>query len=126
MSENIIPSPTPPWHRPVLSPNVETLTEDNDAGTISLTVDTTYLETDVLKATPTDPYVVALPAGNYQRQYKKIYVPKAYEITTAPWKVTGTFVGFTYLLFDNIGRAAILEWDGEGWHLAGGNAQPLD
>jgi len=123
MSNNIVPSPTPPWHRPVQSPNTETLTSD---GTISLNTDVTYLETDVLKTDPADPYVAVLPNGNYLRQIKRIYVPKAFENSTAPWRLTGTFVGFLQLLFDNIGRAAVLEWDGEGWHLIGGNATPQD
>jgi len=126
MSDSIIPSPIPPWHRPVVSPNVETLTEDNDNGTMSLSMDTTYLNTSVLKQNHEDPYVVALPDGNYKRQIKRIYIPKAIENTTAPWKLTGTFVGFAWLRFDNIGRAAVLEWDGAGWHLIGGNAAPND
>lgn len=126
MSDQVIPSPIPPWHRPVVSPNVETLTEDDDDGTLSLTMDTTYLNTDTLKETPTDPYVVALPDGNFKRQCKRIYIPKDKENSTAPWKVTGTFVGFTYLQLDTLGRAAVLEWDGAGWHLIGGNAEPKD
>lgn len=126
MSTIAVPSPTPPWHRPVQSPNTETLTEDNDAGTISLNTDVTYLETELLKATPDDPYVVALPNGNFKRQSKRIFVPKSFELTTAPWQVTGTFCGFGYLLFSTLGRAAVLEWDGEGWQLTGGNVEPKD
>lgn len=126
MNANTIPSPIPPWHRPVESPIAQTLTANDDDGTISLNVAVTYLETDTLKAEPDDPYVVALPDGNYQQQTKRVYIPKAFEETTAPWRINGTFVGFTYLLMNNIGRAAILEWDGAGWQMVAGNAEPKD
>lgn len=122
------PSPTAPWQRPVLNPKIEILTAANDAGAVSLVQDTTFLETTVLKATPTDPYIVALPAGNYKRQTKVVLIPR--ETLTngggsAPWKVTGTFSGFTYLNFSQIGQSAVLMWDGTGWQLIGGNAEPV-
>ncbi len=122
---NIIPSPLPPWHRPITSPNTETFTEDNDGGTLSLTADVSYLNTIVAKDADAD-YEAVLPDGNYQRQIKRIFIPKAIESTTKTWSVSGTFVGFATLKFDTTGRSAVLEWDGTGWHLIGGNAQPLD
>ena len=121
-----IPSPTPPWHRPVQSPNVETFTEDNDGDVLSLTMDVTYLNTNVLKTDPAAPYLAVLPDGNYLRQMKRIHIPKARETDTVPWKVTGTFVGFGWLVFNHIGRSAVLEWVGEAWTLIGGNAAPTD
>lgn len=128
MSADLCPSPIPPWHRPTQSPQVETFTEDNDGGTLSLTMDVSYLNTSTLKEAPTDPYVVALPDGNYKRQSKRIYIPKELLDTSAPWKVTGTFVGFGWLTFrgseGGAAMSAVLEWDGSGWHLVGGNASP--
>lgn len=128
MNEPIIPSPTPPWHRPVQSPSTQSMNGENYDNVISLTMDTTYLDTDTWKDADdhTVPHVAELPDGNYKRQIKRLYVPKDKENTTALWQVTGTFVGFATLKFDNIGRAAVLEWDGAGWHLIGGNAQPMD
>lgn len=118
---NPIPSPTPPWARPVVSPNTETLA---GTGTIGLVYDTTYLN-QTAPADLTDEtvgYALVLPDGNYLRQIKRIYVPKGNENTTAVFTVAGTFVGFSTLIFNKLARAAVLEWDGAGWHLIGGNA----
>lgn len=120
------PSPIPPWHRPVQSPVVQTLNEDLVADGISMNVDVTYLDSIV----PLDAgdlsaaYQVALPNGNYQRQIKRIFVVAANALTTAAFEVTGTFVGFSKLRFftDENGMSAVLEWDGAGWHVIGGNA----
>jgi hypothetical protein len=92
-------------------------------GLSPLTQDVTYLATETAKEDPDDPYVVALPDGNYKRQSKRLYIPSEIRETTAPWKVTGTFAGFGFLGFNGIAMAAVLEWDGSGWHLVGGNAE---
>jgi hypothetical protein len=117
------PSPTPPWAREVQSPQTQTITGD---GAISLTVDVTYLQ----QANPKDPqnldtpYALTLPSGNYLRQNKRIFVPGSLSSTTAPFQVAGTFTGFGSLLFNRQGWSAVLEWDGSGWSLIGGNALP--
>lgn len=124
---NTIPSPTPPWHRPVQSPDVQTMNGENYDNVIGLNYDTTYLDTDKPKDSNdlNVAHEATLPDGNYKRQIKRIYIPKGKENTTALWSVTGTFVGFTSLKFNTLGRAAVLEWDGAGWHLIGGNAEPI-
>jgi hypothetical protein len=119
MSETTVPSPVPPWQRPVQSPNVQTLT---GAGDIALVFDVTYLDKQL--EAETEPYAVVLPDGNLKRQSKRIYIPKGNVGNSAEFSVSGTFVGFASLLFNNISTSAILEWDGAGWHLAGGNADP--
>jgi hypothetical protein len=116
------PSPAAPWQRPALNPKVEVLTADNDNATVSLTMDTTFLSTSTLKAAPADPYVVALPNGNYLKQPKVLVVPNDVRPTTAPWKVTGTFAGFGFLMFKDIATTAVLMWDGVAWQVLAGNA----
>jgi len=39
--------------------------------------------------------------------------------------MSGTFVGFTALRFNNQAWSAVLEWDGAGWQLIGGNAEQI-
>lgn len=128
MSTDFCPSPTPPWHRPTLSPQTETFTEDNDAGTLSLTMDVSYLDSAVLKAAPEDPYVAVLPDGNSKRQTKRLFIASDKAQTSAPWKITGRFADFGWLLFTKAtglgGMSAVLEWDGAAWFQLGGNAVP--
>lgn len=119
------PSKVPPWHRPVISPSKETLTED---GTISLNVQTTYLD----QTTPKDaedltvPYEVVLEDGNYDQQTKDIQIPSPSVENTAVWRVTGNFVGFVALGFNDVCQSVGLKWDGSAWHYMSGNAQKLD
>lgn len=110
----------PIWEQPVQSPVTQTLFEP---GTISLAAGATYLDS-ISPPTNNDAHVAVLPDGNYKRQIERIYVPKTRETDTARWRVTGTFVKFVSLLFTDIGHSAVLEWDGDGWHLIGGNALP--
>ena len=117
-----IPSPIPPWHRPVQTPLVQVITGDDE---VNLGVDTTYL----VQETQQDgdaPYLVTLPDGNYLRQIKRIYVRGDVQPTSAPFKMSGTFVSGAFFLFNTTATAAVLEWDGTAWQLIGGNAQPSD
>lgn len=122
MSTNTFPTPLPPWSRPVQTPQIQTLDADGD---ILLAMDTTYLSQTTPKDSEdaTAAYSVALPDGNYERQNKIILVPKGDIPTSAAFRVTGTFAGFTSLLFSSIGQNAVLMWDGAGWHMLGGNAE---
>jgi hypothetical protein len=118
-------SPIPPWHRPIVTPVVDTLVGD---GAISLATDTSYLAQTAPK-NPSDltvPYVVTLADGNYKRQHKQIFIPADKVENTAKWRVTGNFVGFVSLFFDDVGQSAILMWDGSGWHKVGGQATTED
>jgi hypothetical protein len=130
MSDTIptpFPSPVPPWHRPVQSPTTQEINESLIADGISLNTDVTYLNSSVpLNAEDlTAPYVVALPNGNYKRQIKRIFIKRPDNNPTAVFSITGTFIGFTSLLMKDIATAAVLEWDGLGWHLIGGNAETI-
>ena len=115
------PSPIPPWHRPTVQPVTHSLVED---GTISLNTNLTYLN----QTTPKDagdesvPYVAVLPNGNYKQQRKTIVIPAESVAETSIWSVTGTFVGFTSLTFNDLGTSVELMWDGNGWQYIGGNA----
>lgn len=115
------PSSTPPWARPVMSPNSETLTV---SGPISLTVDPTFLERQV--ASPSVPQSMTLPNGNYIGQTKTIIIPGNW--LTGPngpsetFNIAGIFAGYSSLTLDVNGFIAILFWDGSSWSLAGGNA----
>lgn len=118
----IPPSRTPPWGRDSQSPVQETLTEENNNGTLSLEPRVTYLRSTVPPTSPATAYTVTLPAGTYARQEKRIYIPGDIVATTAPWKVAGTFLGFGYLLFNSLGTSGVLEWDGNAWQWLGGTA----
>ncbi len=120
-----VPSPLPPWHRDNYTGITETLDGDGEA---SIGCDTTYLSSIVPKDEDDSdvPYLVTLPDGTVQRQTKTIHVPAGNAATTAKFKVTGTFVGFSALLFSTIAWSAMLQWDGAGWHWIGGNAQQID
>ena len=115
------PSPIPPWHRPTVMPITHTLVED---GAISLNTNTTYLDCVTLKnpGDPTEPYIATLADGNYQQQRKAIMIPAGSVAETAPWRVTGNFVGFVSLGFNDVGQSVELIWDGAGWHYVSGNA----
>lgn len=115
---NAPPSPLPPWLRPVSSPVTEELTA---AGAISLTTDTTYLNAS--SADIDQPFICPLADGNYIRQIKRVYV-KGSKVSagSATWTITGTFAGFTSATLDSTGSSLVLEWDGDAWHMIGGNA----
>ncbi len=124
LDSTVVPSPTPPWRRPVKSPQVQIVT-GND--TISLGVDVTYLQS-IVQPQPVPPattgiYTVALPNGNFMRQMHRIYIPTAQQPGSAPFRVTGAFNGFTSLLFNSAAISAVIEWDGSGWILVSGDAQ---
>lgn len=128
MNTPTVPSPTPPWHRPLQSPNTNSLFGD---GTMQLNYDTTYLSSNQIRMVDNapSPYVIALPNGNYKRQRVHIYGDPDYVKlnTSATFIVTGQISGMTSLQFDNIGFSAILEWvpgvTGDGyWTFVGGNA----
>jgi hypothetical protein len=124
MSDNtVLPSPLPPWHLPTRTPQTQTLVGE---GTISVTMDVTYLNQTEPKTPgdPSDPYMLVLPAGGFKRQIKRLFIPTANvnNHTTAKFQVNGSFAGFGFLIFDDEHWNAVLEWDGEGWHLIGGNA----
>lgn len=129
MSDMFPPAPIPPWHRPVVSPTNQEINEDLVNNGISLNTDVTYLISNVPKNSldAAEAYQVAIPNGNYKRQIKRIFIPKANELTTAAFEITGEFLGFTKLRFDKEERgvSAVLEWVGDGWSLIGGNAGPI-
>ena len=120
------PSPVPPWHRPVQSPDTQTINESLVEDGISLNNDVTYLDSIVPFDSTNEAlaYEVTLPDGNYKRQIKRIFIPNANYGTTAAFEVVGTIVGATKLRFDKEtgGTSVVLEWDGSAWHLIGGNA----
>lgn len=119
---NCPPSPIPPWSRPVQSPLTQTIF---GADTVILTMDTTYLRQAAVTGpnnTPQGPFAVAMPDGNYLRQFKRIYIPSDAIATTATFNLSGHFAGFTSLTFNTIAQSAVLEWDGAAWQLIGGNA----
>lgn len=125
------PSPTPPWHRPVQSPNTQEINESTVSGGISLNTDVTYLHSEVpLSAGDLSlAYQVALPDGNYKRQIHRIMVRGDVVLTTAAFEVTSAkIVGASKLRFSNIakGMNAVIEWDGYKWHVIGGNAEIID
>jgi hypothetical protein len=118
------PSPIPPWHRKVVNSEIdeETITGDD---TIDLSVTVTILNQTTPKDGVPTPYTVILPnvdtlcASPIQ---KEIYIPRSQANLTAPFRVTGTFNGFTSLLFNLTGQNAILRWVSGAWNLNGGNA----
>lgn len=114
-----VPSPLPPWHRPVLSPTVQTLF---DTGTITLGCKLTFLNHEL--ENPANPVSVTLPDGNWIDQEKSLMIPTDLISGTETFNVYGTFAGgFTQLIFNTIGFSADLRWDGKGWQLIGGNAR---
>jgi hypothetical protein len=123
----VVPSPIPPWKRPVQNPRTNTL---YGAGTIDLSYDTTYLNSTISNndgATPPNniPWGIVLPNGNYVRQFLTLQIPGV-NIPTSPatFLVTGTFAGFSHLLFNSIGFNALLEWDGSAWQIVAASATP--
>ena len=116
----VVPSPTPPWANPPVSPLVQTCFGDD---TIVIGVDTTYLTQATAPLAPQTQYVVALPNGTYQRQCHTIIIPGNMVLTTQAFKITGTFNGFTSLLMNSAATSALLMWDGFSWVLLGGNGQ---
>lgn len=118
---NCPPSPIPPWARTTQSPLVQTVS-DATVTTLLLDPDITYLSASQVSGTPIT-FNLILPNGNYLKQMKRIYVPTAFIATTATFIVSGTFGGgFTSLTFNTVGFSALLEWDGTGWQMIGGNA----
>lgn len=118
---NCPPSPIPPWERQSQSPLIQMLV-DSTIPQITLDPDVTYLNQAQNQSAPINNALV-LPSGNYLKQIKRIYIPAAAIATTATWTVSGAFSGgYTKLVFNTIGYGAMLEWDGSGWQLTGGNA----
>jgi len=111
------PSPAPPWSRERRVPNVQTLGED---GTINLETDPTYF--DKTASSPAAPVTIVLPDGNSRQQYKTLLIRGDKLATTEQFNVTGTFAGFTSLMFDGVGFSAVLMWSGTDWVMVGGNA----
>jgi len=133
MNENVnpnvnaptVPSPIPPWCRPIVSPLTQYMT---DGGVVDLGTDTTYLNqsvagTETQNAATLGNYVITIADGNYKRQIKRIYILGSAQPTTAGWECYGTFVGCNSLQFNNASTAAVLEWDGTAWQIIGGNVQ---
>lgn len=114
-----VPSPLPPWLRPVQSPMVQTI---YGVDTIDLSPDVTYLAQQNPSNGNNDPYRVTLPAGNYVRQYKQILIPGNIAPNSAPFLVIGPLVNANSLVFDGTHTSALLTWDGYAWHLIGGSA----
>lgn len=113
-----IPSPIPPYHRPVRVVDEQWLTGDGD---VSLTVKQTYLDS----ITPKEgnlPFEVTMPDGSYQRQLHQIFLPKKNEMQTAAFIVRGRFVNYGALWFGRYAASAVLEWDGSAWHVLAGTA----
>lgn len=116
----MVPAPRAPWAREVQSPLAQTLVDA--AVSLALDPQVTYLAAYQSQAQPIT-YNLQLPPGNYPQQFKRLYIPTNYIAQTATWTITGTFAGgFTSLTFNSQGYAALLEWDGSGWQMIGGNA----
>lgn len=116
-ASNCPPSPTPPWARPSQSPLTQVIV-DNTVAQILLDPNITFLN-----QVGGGPNSIALPNGAFLKQYKEIYIPTQTIATTATWNVAGSFAGgFTKLVFNALGYSALLQWDGAGWQLIGGNA----
>lgn len=115
------PSPIPPWNRPVQSPQTQTLYGDGD---VSLMSDVTYLD-QVTPKNGSQFYSIALPDGNYLRQIKRVYVKDSNQNTTFPFQMSGHFVGFSALRFNNVAWSAVLEWGGSAWYLISGNCEQI-
>lgn len=113
-----VPSPIPPWARPVQSPFMQVCT-GND--TIDLGPDVTYLNQTNPQAGGA-PYQLTLPNGNYMRQMKRILVLGSAIPNTAEFQLLGQFAGAGSLLFNSAATEAVLEWDSTCWHLIGGSA----
>jgi hypothetical protein len=91
---------------------------DNTVAQILLDPDITYLN-QAGNATNN----LSLPNGTFLKQMKRIYIPAQTIATSVTWVVSGTFSGgWTSLQFDRQGFSALLEWDGQGFQLIGGNA----
>lgn len=88
-------------------------------GAIDLTTRGTWLI-----ATGSDVGVI-LPDGEFQGQMHYLFIPSDQAATTANFIVGGTIAGgFTKLKLSSLGTSASLLWDGGGWQLVGGNAEP--
>jgi hypothetical protein len=116
------PSQIPPWKRPLLTPQIQTVT-----GNATLSINYPY--TQLIQATPpTSPatgYVVTLPGGAYVGQTLVIFIPGTSISTTANFILLGTFAGGNASYrFNNAAYMAVLQWDGTSFQLIGGNAQP--
>lgn len=113
---NCPPSPIPPWDRPSQSPQNQVLVDNSIP--IVLDPDVTYLQASL----PGGPINMVLPNGNFLKQMKRIMIPQNFIANTQTWVVSGTFsAGYATLTFNNLGTYALLEWDGFGWQIVGGN-----
>jgi hypothetical protein len=116
----LCPQPEPPWLRPIQSPFVQVLTGN---GNIDLGPQITTFQQGTAQADG-NPYVIALPNGNYQGQTKTVIIPGINAPSTAPAFITGVFTGTISYLLNSAATMAVFLWDGSAWALAGGNAQP--
>ncbi len=119
-ANNAPPSPTPPWSREPFRIGTQTLV---DAGNIDITRQITLLDQSIPIADPG--YSVTIADGTYKGQAKTIFIPKSAIATSANWMLSGTFSGFTSLKFSPIGTSALLFWDGTGWQITAGSAEPI-
>lgn len=115
------PSRTPPYHRPIHQPAVDTL---STAGVIDLDVSHTYLIQGTPPTDGSNTFAVVIPNGLYVSQIKHVLLLPVKQYTATQFRVSGQFAEFKTLLFLNVGTSAVLQWDGMLWHFMGGNAQP--
>lgn len=94
--------------------NSETITGD-----ATLNLDTLV---SLLDQTTGGPYSLTIPDGNYIGE-KKIILAK--NLNSATFELSGTILAWNTIEFRGIARAAIMFWDGAGWHFIAGDAEPL-
>jgi hypothetical protein len=121
----VVPSPIAPWHRPPLTPNIQTLITD---GTVDLSTSTTFLAVSTPKS-PVSNFIATIPNGQWNGQVKTVIIPPYTLPTTQTWTMNGIFASFQSLTFNSIGFSAVLQWVGTSpsngaWVLLAGNAVP--
>ena len=116
-TSNCPPSPTPPWSRQQVG-FTQTLVE---AGNVSLTCNVTLLDRVIGSPTPA-PQAITIPDGNANGQTKTIAIPGGRLANTETWTLSGSFAGFSQLVFDGVGWNATLMWLDGSWGLVAGNA----
>jgi hypothetical protein len=117
----IPPSQIPPWKRPLLTPQIQTITA---AGQMSINYPFTNLVQSAAPPTPATKYVITLPSGNYVGQSLVICIPSSAISGTQTFLVVGAISGgYQSIEFNPSATFALIQWDGSAWCLAGGNAQ---
>lgn len=110
------PSKIPPYHRPIVQLERETLTA---AGTVSK-------EVCYLNATSGGPFDVVLENGTFERQWCQVFIlgENARKGISADFYLVGNFAGgFNAAHLSNTGTSLTVEWDGSTWQFLGGNAE---